>query len=388
MFDRSTLAKRGVTLASALTVLLACGCSLIKIDTGVTPLPKKDLQARILTREFAAGYVASVVIAADEIAAETNDSETLRDTIRWKLGTSTAAREAALRTDPKIALADTWAMTIQMRAFFESGAGKDAFPIRHDEIVAAAREREAQFATIARAVTSSAEFGPMERFVFDFADSFPLRSLAFEREPILAHWNTFRGDAILKETPTVGTAPEVASDLSERVSLFGRQIPDEIRWRTQLFAIESDYSIEDLRKMLDRVDAELQRIATVAENSPELARESVRELREGLLPLIEELDGKWRATLDALSAEREAIAESLTAERQAVTVTLKEERAAVMADAHRIATEVTDKSWQEAQKALHKILIGQVVVTIVVLGLPFLFGFIAGRAVGRRRQGT
>lgn len=385
-------------LALAAVLLLGAGCSLVSIDTHVTPLPKNEVQARLLTREFATGMVTEVVRTADAIVAESSEVETKRAAIRWKLGTSEAARRAALRTDPTLSLVDTWAFTIQLDQFFRTGAGQTLFGERQSAVTDTTGKLLGQFTTIALAARPLGDPRGVERFVTEYAAKYPLVDLDFQREPLYPHWSEFRSN-VDTVSSTVGTAPEVMADAAERLTLYGNQLSDEFRWRFELLATDPRYDPEEVRALAERLAAELKRIAAVAEQSPELARESIQSLRETVVPAVAQLDERWQATLDTFTSERRAIAAELTSQREAVaaevtsqrealTAALKEERTAVLAETGRIANDVTERAFARLRVVVREVMFGAVLLALVVLGVPFGFGFLAGRGFRRSRVPT
>src|SRR5258707_13670886 len=97
--------------------MLACvaGCSLISLKSPERPLSSRDLNARILTREFSYHFIAVVAQCADDIAAHASDPEVLANALRWKIGAAAESQGAAPRLAPRMALLDTWPLASQMR---------------------------------------------------------------------------------------------------------------------------------------------------------------------------------------------------------------------------------------------------------------------------------
>jgi hypothetical protein len=398
MFAVSLRAARCFEVALLPVLFLGTGCSLIRVDTHVTPLPKSDLKARLLTREFATGMVNEVVRTADEIGGKTPDAELRLETIRFKLGASAAARRAALRTDPGLGLVDTWAFTRQMDEYFKTGAGNTLFGEQQSEVTAMTGELLRQITAIAREVSPTGGGPETERFIADYAAKYPLVDLNFARESIYPHWAAQRSKAD-SVTSTIGTPAEVMADAVDRITLYGDQLNDELRWRLELLAADPRYDTQDVRAMAERLDAELKRIAAVAEQSPDLARESIRNLRETIVPALAQFDQRWQATLETFTEERkaiaaevtfqrEAIAAEVTSQRDAIAATLKEERAALMADTDRIATDLTERVFARVRVVLRELMVGACVLALIVLGVPFGFGFLAGRGRSRGKSAS
>ena len=173
-----------VAALSAVAALALTGCISLSLDVSGEPLPPEQLRARIETRQFAADFIERVTRAADVIAEGTQDAVLRANTLRWKIGASTASRRAAYRPEPELALVDTWALAVQMEAFFRDGAGRALFGSRQqialDTAVALARDADA---LAARRLDSSAQ-ADYRKLVGDYVASERLSDLSFERAPI------------------------------------------------------------------------------------------------------------------------------------------------------------------------------------------------------------
>src|SRR5207302_5095113 len=73
-------------LAAAVCV---AGCSLVSLKTPERPLSNRDLNARILTREFSYHFIAAVGQCADDMGAGETDPEVLTRALRWKIAAAT-----------------------------------------------------------------------------------------------------------------------------------------------------------------------------------------------------------------------------------------------------------------------------------------------------------
>lgn len=404
----------GVLILAVFLPCLLSGCSLLQLRLPGEPLSRKELNTRQRTREFASSFSATVPSAADQIIATAKDPE-VQDAARdWKVGASSAMRKAAWRTSPILALVDTWALAKQMADYFETGPGTNAFGAQQAFALTNALALEKTIAATARSVLARDEFQQAQRFVTNYAQSFPLRSLAFDREPVATQWALFQGEELLR---TVGTTSDVVSDMSDRLKAFSEQIPDELRWRMEKPLAQLDASLAEMRKTFTAFDASLERLTTAAEGSPVVVSNAVFELRNGFLPVLERFEKQWGATLVTFQQEREALTRNFSTERAALTqsldkelaailvavdkqvavlvqtlekeraavlVTVEKERTAVMQDVDRIVRETTERSWQQLRAMVRDVLFYLVLLVIIVLGLPFFFGFLVGRTLGRR----
>src|SRR5438067_1440646 len=138
-------------LAAAVCV---AGCSLVSLKTPERPLSNRDLNARILTREFSYHFIAAVGQCADDMGAGETDPEVLTRALRWKIAAATESQRAASRISPMMSLLDTWALTAQMRAFLSPGqAGGELFGSHQETAVALAGELDKEAQALARRLT-------------------------------------------------------------------------------------------------------------------------------------------------------------------------------------------------------------------------------------------
>lgn len=357
------------------------------------PLPKEDFSLRHQTREFAVEFAATVQKAADDIADSTSDRRIKEDTLRWKIGAVSAVRQAALRTSPTVALVELGAICRQMTAFFADGAGQGLFGPGHAQALTNAHALEARFTAIARGALSPAEWKKLDLFLTDYVREHPLRTLSFFREPAAGHWETLHGET--RPTPT-GTTAEAMADLSDRVHMLTDQVPSELRWRLTLASGGLEDALAETRQTLRDIDAAMKSIAATASAAPATLSNAVVELR-GLAPAFTGLEKQWNLTLGVverqraalaqdLSSEREAIVKAVDQQRAAIMKEVDQQRAAIMKEVEHLAADAVDRSMQHARATIREVLLYAILALLIALGLPFGFGFVAGRATSRNRR--
>ena len=238
----------------AVSTLALGGCISFTLDVSGEKLPPEQLRARIETRQYAANFIERVTRAADVIAAGTEDAGVRANTLRWKIGASTASRRAAYRPEPELALVDTWALAVQMEYFFGEGAGRALFGSQQQTALDAARElaREADALAVRR--LDPGVLADYRKLVSDYAASERLSDLSFERAPIAPSWREAVARRLAK---SVSVAPEGLANASDQLDIYGRRIPDELRWRAELAILESGIRPADLSHALKRFEEEL-----------------------------------------------------------------------------------------------------------------------------------
>src|SRR5205807_455385 len=231
-------------LAAAVCV---AGCSLVSLKTPERPLSSRDLNARILTREFSYHFIAAVGQCADDMGAGETDPEVLTRALRWKIAAATESQRAASRISPMMSLLDTWALTAQMRAFLSPGqAGGALFGSHQETAVALARELDEDAQALARRLTASNEFDEYQRFVDAYVRDQPLASLEFVRPSVIELWSAAHGGGA-RLVDSMGTIPEAMTDVSDRLKMSSDALALQTLWRTQLALREAGYSGDDSR---------------------------------------------------------------------------------------------------------------------------------------------
>lgn len=364
------------------------GCSLISLKSPERPLSARDLNARILTRELSAQYVAGVSSLASDIAASENDSAVLDNALRWEISAVGASRQAATRMAPIMSLLDTWALARQLEAFTAEGAPGGALFGTHSRAV---RELDGAYATdaeaLARRLLNPEEFTRYQSFVTEYARAHPLTDLTFTRPSVVALWSREqKADAPLIDT--LGTIPEALGDAADRLEIYGDTVPTQMMRRTELALNESGFGHGDLKSSLRQLDERLERLTTAAESAPELVRGAEADVRSSLREVLAQLDSSSRAAEASLHTERVALFADLQSERAAVVAAVDAQRRALADDAGRVSTHVVHEAGIQLRDLAAEVLLLGVVVTVILLGLPFAAGYFLGRARHRGLRGS
>jgi hypothetical protein len=76
-----------------------------------------------------------------------------------------------------------------------------------------------------------------------------------------------------------------------------------------------------------------------------------------------------------------ALADNIASERQSLIEAFNGQRIQLSADADRIVARSLDTSWQQLRKLVREALLLLIVLTLLVLSLPFAAGYFVGRRV-------
>ena len=362
-------------LRVAVVVLLiasVASCSLVSLKSPEKPLSTRDLNARILTREYSAHFIAAVEQTADQIATASQDPSIRVSALRWKIAASASSERAASQTAPMMGLLDCWALAVQMQQYLADGAGRELFADQQALAVTVAADLGEQAQQLARRLTAPDEFEHDQRFIDDYARTHPIESLEFVRASVVDLWMHDSG-AQVRLVDSLGTVPEALANAGELLRMYGDTGPSQLMWRAQLAAQQSGLSATELQGALQRLDQRIAALSGMADNMPQRVDGVVRELSR-------RFDGAWAEMIGAVHTEGDTLSTSVSSERQAAVQALDLERAAVAADASRIAGQVIRDAGEQARALVRETLWVVIALAIVLLGLPFAAGYLLGRA--------
>jgi len=198
---------------------------------------------------------------------------------------------------------------------------------------------------------------------------------------------------------SVSVPPEVHTEAADQMDIYGRRIPDELRWRAELAFVESGVKPEDLKHALRRFDEELTKLGVLAQTQPELAMQRLVALQAEMTRVSEKFDQRWGQTLGTLQLERAELVKDLEAmrvatdatierERKAFYAAFRAERAALAADVTQIGKDLGPLLLAKLGDVVSEALLLLIALVLVLIGLPFLGGFLAGFLAGRAKART
>src|SRR4029077_16084457 len=170
-------------------------------------LSTRDLNARILTREFSHHFIAVVAQCADEISATASDPTVQSNALRWEIAAANESERAATRIAPMTALLDSWTLANQMQAFrAPGGPGGALFGAQQPCAVAVANSLDGEALELAHRLLAPAEFARYQRFVRAFTQEHPLQDLQLLRPSVLESWTASQGSQT-RLIDSLGTIP-------------------------------------------------------------------------------------------------------------------------------------------------------------------------------------
>ena len=374
-----------------LSVVLS-GCSLleVKLDTQTTPLTQQELNARIMTREYAKMFFMRVEDSADLIAQSYPADDTLHQSyvLLWKIHAEQGLQQAAYQTSPMSALIDSWVFTAQMNQFYRQGDGADLFATDHAVETARFLDQEAE--KLAKGVLSSSDFKNSKVFVAQFAASHPFKDLTFRITPAYREWLNYLGKDESQIVQSLGTMPEAMSDASDRLSLMADQTPKLMSWKAELVALNSSLTGEDLSMTLESLRQTSASMQDFIENNPEYMQTLASIMSTEMQPLLNDLSDKTDQKLAMLTEERVALEKMVTREREALVEMIAKERIEIAGivtserelftqDLDRVSQEVVVLAIDKLMELIKGVIIYFILFILVVFFAPLGIGYWLGK---------
>lgn len=394
LHSRRLNARFGRRSAATAALLLLAACLKVPTQTptmkqaGVEHITATQLREMVL--EYARQFGQAVEYVSDSIINTNDDADVQYRALRWKSVSIATVREAALISDPLLALADVWLYTVQMTSFVESPPpGYDVLPEEYREVaLALVHDLRAKARDLAVYVVGPERAAGAEPRIEAFAAAHPIDPITLNRTSVLsADSLTLRqvGGGI---GGAIGATYWSMRDVADRAGAINDALGKELRWNLQLMVYElAQMPVVD--STLTSVRSSLDRIAALADTLPPLVsgeRAAVLDaLHSELVTLTRAIDAMRVETLDAVTQERIAVMEALTFQRVAVLAAVHQQRVATLMAMDSMVIRAIDESnrvvdhifWRAFQLMA---VLGVGVVLLVVL-------LLRARRGGRERMG-
>jgi hypothetical protein len=364
-------------ILSFVLLILVSSCSLLKVtlESDVKPLPKNDLNTRIAVRAFQ-NNLSSAIIKVSDSMSDLNDSIAIKlNIIQFKQGVIKASAKTAYQAVPELSLVDTWILCKQIVAVTQTDFGQSFLGPNHKLMEDAAVELEAEITDIAKSLLNKNRFNELESFVIQYAVQNPVKSFDFPRANILSPLSDHLGVADTSYVKTLGSGAEAMSDIGDRIGITKDLIDQQLSWEKERFELqwEDKNPSEAFLARADSLTFMLDRLAIIAEESPELLGEVSVNMRKELMPLINELSGGLNASVNKLADERMKMQLYLDEQRKLMVTDLNiTGENMIKQSATRLSEVIKDVAWI--------IILALIVIVLVLLGVPFATGFYLAKA--------
>ena len=352
----------------AWTMLVSCSLLKVAVSTG-DPLPKDEMNTRVMTRGFYYDMAAEVSRTADSIVVATRDVRVQVAAMRWKIHSTRAGVNASMQGNPDVALADLWILCHRMNDQFVALPDSVLF----GEWTYLARETATnlnrRIAKVARDVLPSEKFSLMQRFVDGYVAENPTMDNANGTTNTTLAWMQFLKDEGVESQYTTGTIAEVLADVNDRLSGQTQQISNSISWSKDILQLQlqQDSIRTELGAQLDSLERNFNRMVVVAEHLPEISDQVLSEMTRQLTYLMESMNASVDNAFVGVDRQRLEMQHYITAEREAFTKEL-----------YQSADEILQTALDSVPGLVGKVLLYLILGLGVLIGVPFGVGFWLG----------
>jgi len=323
--------------------------------------------ALIQLQSFETGRAISTIIeqAADSIQATSTDPTVRRNALLWKISAIPLVQEAALRTDPLIAVADLYGFTIQLSAYLTTGSGQTSFGAEQPIALAAAVSAERTALALVAGILKSGQLSDKsEAFIRSWAAANPMTGPALRRASILSSdWRAL-GASDNSLAATVGNVDRTLSNVTYRLSYLNEMLASEARWNAEL-AGEDALRSPRVDSLLGSGTTTLRSVGLFADDFPGFL-DSERQA------LMRDVDRQRVLAFQDLAVQRVALEAALNQERASLMSDVREERIAAFRSIDSVTVRTLDQTGAMLRRLAWQITLSALAVAVVLLGGGFV----------------
>jgi hypothetical protein len=293
-------------LMTLLAASLLAGCTSSKPQGMISKIKgakmtEPQLDARLA--EYQTAFMIGVESTAGRIALESTDPAHYQAALLWMIRTSEEVIRAASHPDPVAILLDSWALASQMRQFFESGDGAEAFGSYQQRVIDTMAQIEEAAVTIADDMVGPDAHADIDEMIREWVVANPISRARLSRSstaPLLAEYGRRKGGGVMG---AVGDLDQNVSRISDRLDIMTTQLPKQIIWNAALLVHGSVHNLQ-VGSAMERVDRAL-----------ELAESLGGEMDRQRTDTIDRISTERREALDQIDSLREGASRDIDLQR-------------------------------------------------------------------------
>jgi hypothetical protein len=360
--------------------LSACSLLDVKIENPSIPLSDKQMNTRVLTRDFLSTYFSTIENAADAALMKDNRIDHQLSLTYWKLSSEQAAVKAVLHEEPTVALIDFWLLIAEQSRYFGLTQAQAFFPESHTFLNGELTMLEERFAALATQLLTGEEYQLVNRFIEQQIAAMQPDDFSFDRRSIIGPWYEFQGLNLADADSNVGSLPQVMSNLSDRIDLVTSQTGKSLSWQFQLSTLKSRFQQSQLQTIVDNLSATSEQLASItAEQSPQ--RDAmIKALSDQFQPLMNQFENQLQLFEASIGEEREALSEFLHSERKEILKSVASEKDTTIEQLNELMTGLISTTIKEAESLVIIVVVGFILLVIFLFVLPFSLGYLFAKA--------
>ena len=351
-------------------------CQTTDIHTGLESklddvrFSSEELRLRI--NNFTLKFSGRVESAADQIIANSDDKLIKQNALIWKLNSIPTVNEAVFIAEPFAAAIDTWAFSLQMLNFFDSGNGKNLFGTHQSVAINTSKIIESQIKQLVYEGLLDTELDFAAKYVYPWVKDNPIKDISFTRESTIDITAKLISDRKRNLASSVGEIETTVNDLSMKLNIYYDQLPKLASWRLELLAntfMHND-KIDSLHNYISSITDSFERISAMIGDSENLLDTSIMETFDR----VEKL--RLNVKRD-LQYEREILLSAISDERSIILKDINKQRLETIKDFKILSEELIGKVSVTANDSIDHFFIRlfQLVVIIFLIGAIFIFIF-------------
>lgn len=351
-------------------------CSLLKFqlnEEGAIPLSKTEMNIRVYTHTYISTFFSELEDAVDSLKQVTDDPKIIGQSLVWLMNNESAVQNAVFQINPKVALADTWLLSIQMVNFLEHHGEKyfgDYTPI----LLEPTQKLNIQITQAAQRMLNNKEYNTMHDFVSKQSYQSYITEINYTRDPIYAKWLQYNNMPDTAAVSTVGSLSQVIAGFSDRFSVMGGQIGKIAQWQLELASLYTGITPETFKAIGDSANVRIDEFMALVNQMPYYLDTTLVKISGDLQTITDIMDRRIALTMATLQQERSALETMVAREREII-----------MNDVDSISVHVTHAVMQEATEMLKDALLYLCLLFTIILFIPFGLGYATGRIFTKQK---
>jgi len=388
--------KKIVGLGLVLVLCIAAVSCLPKTKPSTIELPRGEVietrQARIWIYELTNSLAGQIELVANTVIEGDEDPRVRRAALEWKATAVPALQRASFQPDPVVALSDIWLLVVQISDLIESDHGLEIAGSHHQFMVDSLREMEDRIIEFIREQGGDPDAEGSYQLIHDYAKAHPIEGSISTRPSAAPALVERMRSGKIGAFAAMGSLVEGFADLSDRLSIYGEQLPKQARWQAEILLWDKGLETIDVDAMvadLDRLGRAGDQIVQFTDSVPLMLDERVEELIPRVQEMAESLDlAAYEARANTvIAAHLDVALAAITLERVAAIDGVAEQRIKMMEDAERIADDVVDRSFERVETMIDASLSRLMPVALALMAGTFVVGLLAGMVLRRRTAG-
>jgi len=326
----------------------------------------------------------------DRILDSCKDPTVRKNALLWKINGIPTTHQAIFQSDPLLSFLDMWILSVQMRIFFEEGAGKDAMGKWHPVAVEGAQKIESILETMAREISADGDITAAEEKINTWSQKNPIESMHFIRPTLTVFLASAIGVQSMGTFEIVDAVAIGVADLSQQMNAYANYLPKQARWQTELLleGLTATEKIDLALSDFSRISRDIDRITALAETAPQKvsAERSIilKTLARDLDRALAALKNERVAVMEDVKRERVGMSADITAERIAMLAEIDRQRQETLAKVEAIGQHLLDDALEQGNAKIDRFFIrtlqvGGLLVFVVLCFCAAVIYYIHGR---------